>query len=256
MHGGHRERVLGMAAAPGVGEASIVAFTPRERKLLSQRVQDLGPTEHQQIFEMLQAHGVKYMENNNGCFVNISTAVPDELLREVERFVAFCIANKSSLDEYDKNLNECKLGLSAGLSAGGGGGGGGGWGGGGGPAACEAADAAAPGVDAGGSKDNNCPQGGGGGGVGGGAGAAGSGGGPPPPPVLLPAEDNAKYSQARKKFAKRKVQDKKGATFGGGKGYNDPHATSATLVPEPYTYTPQSAAVAAPAAVVGVPSNL
>jgi hypothetical protein len=83
----------------------------RERQLLMQRVQELGSTEHEEIYNIIQKHGVGFMENNNGLFVNLSS-VSDEVLRKIQEFVAFCMANKSSLDEYDKNLNECKLGLS------------------------------------------------------------------------------------------------------------------------------------------------
>ena len=85
-----------------------MAFTIRERKLLMQRIQDLGATEHEEIFKMLSARDVDHTRNSNGIFVNLS-AVSDDLLGEISRFVAFCMENKSSLDEYDKRLNECKF---------------------------------------------------------------------------------------------------------------------------------------------------
>lgn len=90
-------------------------FTPvttpigtRQRDLIAQRTAELGPTEHQEIFRILQSHGVPYTKNNNGIFVNLSY-VKDEIIKELQGFVDFCFSNKSSLDEYDKKLNACKL---------------------------------------------------------------------------------------------------------------------------------------------------
>jgi hypothetical protein len=82
-------------------------FSVRDRKLLMQRIQELGETEHEQIFKMLTAEGIDHTRNCNGVFFNLS-AVPDELVSKVSNFVAFCHSNKTDLDEYDKRLNECK----------------------------------------------------------------------------------------------------------------------------------------------------
>jgi hypothetical protein len=191
----------------------------RERKLLMQRVQELGQTEHDEIFNMLRDMGVDYMQNNNGIFVNL-TEVPDDVVHRVGEFVSFCMANKSSLDEYDKSLNECKLGMTK---------------------ARGGTDADAP------------PP-------------------PSPPPAPLPRDaqqqqqqqqqsaapsavdsaahvavvqqSNSKYLQARKKFAKRRVPDKKtgrdawSASIVG----CDPAAPAAPLQPEAYLVADTTAA--------------
>jgi hypothetical protein len=83
-------------------------FSVRERRLLMQRTQELGPTEHEEIFKILQRHDVGHTQNNNGIFVNLST-VPDAVVAEVQRFVDFCFDNKQEMDDYDKRINECKL---------------------------------------------------------------------------------------------------------------------------------------------------
>lgn len=80
----------------------------RERKLLMQRIQELGSTEHAEIFKMLSASGIDYSQNNNGVFVNLS-AVPPSVLREINTFVSFCIDNNHNLIEYDKRMSECKM---------------------------------------------------------------------------------------------------------------------------------------------------
>jgi hypothetical protein len=73
-----------------------------------QRTSALGPTEHQEMFRMLQRHGVQFTKNSNGVFVNLSH-VDDAVIAELQAFVDFCLDNKTSLDEYDKRINACKL---------------------------------------------------------------------------------------------------------------------------------------------------
>ena len=80
----------------------------RDRQILRQRAAELGRTEHQEIFNILQRHGVTYSRNSNGVFVNLSL-LPDVVIQEMERFVDFCVRNKNSLDEYEKRLTECKM---------------------------------------------------------------------------------------------------------------------------------------------------
>jgi hypothetical protein len=79
----------------------------RLRRTLIRRTQELGPTEHGEIFKILSSHGIDHTQNSNGIFVNLSR-VPDNVLDEVQRFVEYCVENKQGLDEYDKRLNECK----------------------------------------------------------------------------------------------------------------------------------------------------
>ena len=72
------------------------------------KIQELSATAHEEIFKIMSEAAVEHTQNNNGIFINLST-VPDEVVRKVQTFVAFCIDNKSSLDDYDKWLNECKF---------------------------------------------------------------------------------------------------------------------------------------------------
>lgn len=89
-------------------QAQEPVVTLRERKQLLSRVQELGTTEHAEIFRMLCEGGVEHMQNNYGVFVNLAR-VSDAVMRQVQDFVNFCLDNKQDLDEYDKRLNECKL---------------------------------------------------------------------------------------------------------------------------------------------------
>lgn len=84
-------------------------FTVRQRRILAHRIDhELGPTEHFEIYKMLCRHNIVYTKNNNGIFVNLST-LDDKVVDNIQRFVEFYIDNKKKLDEYDKQLNECKL---------------------------------------------------------------------------------------------------------------------------------------------------
>lgn len=86
---------------------TVATSRNRLRRTLIRRTQELGPTEHGEIFKILTSHGIDHTQNSNGIFVNLSR-VPDEVLDKVQRFVEYCVENKHDLDEYDKRLNECK----------------------------------------------------------------------------------------------------------------------------------------------------
>ena len=81
--------------------------TTRDRKLLMRRVQELGATEHAEIYRILCDSGVEHMQNSNGVFVNLSR-VNDEVVHRIRAFVDFCHDNKRHLDAYDKRMCECK----------------------------------------------------------------------------------------------------------------------------------------------------
>lgn len=94
---------------PGLLEAKPVArYTVRRRRLLAQRIGDLGPTEHHEIFKIVCSNSIEHTQNSNGVFVNLST-IDDAVVDRICKFVDFCHTNKQHLDEYDKRLNECKL---------------------------------------------------------------------------------------------------------------------------------------------------
>ena len=193
----------------------------REQKLLMSRVSELGPTEHEEIFNMLTSEGVQYMQNRNGVFVNLS-GVAGGVMRRIQSFVTFCIDNKTSLDEYDNHLNEQKFTQTFEKEG------------------LRRDDAKVSTVTDGPQQQQQQQQ-----------------QEPPQPPQQPPQppqqqqqqqqqqqdqmqqlpqqqhqptqhhQDNAKYAQARKKYAKRKVPDKKS---GGGGTASDPSCDLTTNV--------------------------
>jgi hypothetical protein len=79
------------------------------RKRLLQKITQLGKTEHTEILKICQVNNVVLTHTRlNGVFFNM-TSLPDAVFDEIERFVTYCHANKTALDEYDHKLQECKL---------------------------------------------------------------------------------------------------------------------------------------------------
>ncbi len=78
------------------------------RKLLFEKINSLSSTEHEEIYRIIINHSVNTSKNKNGVFFNLS-GIDDDVIEQIDTFVNYCISNKHELDEYDKRLNECKL---------------------------------------------------------------------------------------------------------------------------------------------------
>ena len=97
-----------------MGTNAAQKYSNRMRKQVIERINCLTPTEHEEIFAIIQrqAPDVIFTRNSNGVFFNFAL-LPDDIIHAIDAFVGFCIENKRELDEYDKRLNECKLGMEA-----------------------------------------------------------------------------------------------------------------------------------------------
>lgn len=89
-----------------------IAYNTKQKKLIFDKINTLSSTEHEEIFNIIQRLSEKefinYTINKNGVFFNLSS-LSDEVLEAIDRFVNFCHLNKKNLDEYEKQLNECKV---------------------------------------------------------------------------------------------------------------------------------------------------
>lgn len=83
-------------------------YNNKQKKALYDRINTLSGTEHEEILKIVRAHGITCSQNKNGIFFNLS-AVSDDVVKEIDNFVVYCMSNKKELDEYDKIINECKM---------------------------------------------------------------------------------------------------------------------------------------------------
>ena len=72
-----------------------------------EKVNELGATEHMEIYKIIIDHSVPTTENKNGVFFNLTT-LPKDTYEKIEEFVQYCFDNKKELDMYDQKLHECK----------------------------------------------------------------------------------------------------------------------------------------------------
>jgi len=86
--------------------------TTRQRKALIDKISRLTETEHHEIFKLLQetikSGNIGHTQNRNGMFIDFKM-IPNDVIQKIEQFVDFCNHNRHNLDAYDKCINECKL---------------------------------------------------------------------------------------------------------------------------------------------------
>lgn len=92
---------------------SNTQLSTRRRKALIDKISMLTETEHTEIYKMLAdiiktRTDIGFTQNRNGMFLNFKM-VPIDIVERIEKFVEFCNMNRPDLDEYDKRINECKL---------------------------------------------------------------------------------------------------------------------------------------------------
>jgi hypothetical protein len=90
-------------------------YTNKHKKFLFEKINSLSKTEHEEIYKILKKHNtnnpdflINFSRNKNGIFFNLSD-INDVLFEELDNFVTYCINNKKDLDDYDKKINECKI---------------------------------------------------------------------------------------------------------------------------------------------------
>ena len=81
----------------------------KQRKRLRDRINTLSSTEHFEIFKMINSccDEKVYTKNTNGVFFDLKN-LNNDIIQDIDHFVTFCIENQEVLDEYDKRYNECK----------------------------------------------------------------------------------------------------------------------------------------------------
>lgn len=86
----------------------ICKYSNKQKKALFEKISSLSSTEHEEIHRIISVNRINTSKNKNGVFFNLSS-IEDHVIEQIESFVNYCISNKEQLDEYDKKLNECKI---------------------------------------------------------------------------------------------------------------------------------------------------
>ena len=73
-------------------------LTIKDKKLLIQDIEHLDNIEHIEIFKIFKDDNIKYTENSNGIFINLSK-VPDDTLLKVKKFLEFYKKNNEILNK-------------------------------------------------------------------------------------------------------------------------------------------------------------
>ena len=82
-------------------------YTINDKKNLIKAIEYLSKVEHIEIFKIIQKNKIKYTQNDNGIFINLSL-LDNKMVDEIQNFVNFCIDNKKSLDKKEKIINKEK----------------------------------------------------------------------------------------------------------------------------------------------------
>ena len=85
-------------------------YSNRERKSIIDKINQLSQTEHLEILKIIRISDkqMSFTQNCNGIFLNFRS-VSDHVVGQIDKFVHFCHDNKVKLDEYDQKINECKI---------------------------------------------------------------------------------------------------------------------------------------------------
>lgn len=82
-------------------------FTIPYLKSMKKDIAELQEDELIEILNYIKKDNIKYTENNNGVFVNM-TKLSHQTLLQIEKFITFCQQNKKTLNNDSDFLNDIK----------------------------------------------------------------------------------------------------------------------------------------------------
>jgi hypothetical protein len=83
-----------------------------EIKKVIDDIEDMTKEHHIEIFKILTSYDIKYTENNNGIFINMSNMNPD-CLKKINDYVYFINENNKKLIEFEQVKEDSILKLSS-----------------------------------------------------------------------------------------------------------------------------------------------
>jgi hypothetical protein len=72
------------------------------KKILVEKINKLLPIEQEEIFKIIKRFNIKYTENNNGIFINLSNNVDNQYLEEIENYLNYLEINKTNIKDIEQ----------------------------------------------------------------------------------------------------------------------------------------------------------
>ena len=76
----------------------MAKFSRSKLEMLKEQIDKLEVNEHKQIYNIMKKNELQVTKTQNGVLVSASS-LSDETLREVERYVLFCLDQRKRMDE-------------------------------------------------------------------------------------------------------------------------------------------------------------
>ena len=72
------------------------------KKILVEKINKLLPIEQKEIFKIIKRFNIKYTENTNGVFINLSNNIDTEYLEEIENYLNYLEINKTNIKDIEQ----------------------------------------------------------------------------------------------------------------------------------------------------------
>jgi hypothetical protein len=72
------------------------------KKILVEKINKLLPIEQEEIFKIIKRFNIKYTENNNGVFINLSNNIDTQYLEEIENYLNYLEINKTNIKDIEQ----------------------------------------------------------------------------------------------------------------------------------------------------------
>lgn len=72
------------------------------KKILVEKINKLLPIEQEEIFKIIKRFNIKYTENNNGIFINLSNNVDNQYLKEIDNYLNYLEINKTNIKDIEQ----------------------------------------------------------------------------------------------------------------------------------------------------------
>ena len=72
------------------------------KKILVEKINKLLPIEQEEIFKIIKRFNIKYTENTNGVFINLSNNIDTQYLEEIENYLNYLEINKTNIKDIEQ----------------------------------------------------------------------------------------------------------------------------------------------------------